>query len=297
MTRLKDRAIVGAPSRLDAQANRFPTGNLLLDTLPPKTLERLRPHLERVTMNLGAVVAAPRVPIPYVVFPIDCVISTIARMAAGEAVEVGFTGRGGMVGVWLALNQASTAHELVVQVTGSAWRMNTEDLVRELRSDDSLNDVLLHFTQYSIVAAGYFTACNGLHQIEERYARWLLMVHDRVAGDEFHITQEYAGQMLGVRRTSVSFVAGALSRAGLISYRRGDLKILDRAALEDTACECYAAVDDEQRRLMGYSLRKPIHAAPSGSPARRRTPVSVLNPLRPDMRRSDGEDFGRHSPE
>jgi CRP-like cAMP-binding protein len=257
--------MVGAPSRSDLKASRFSTGNLLLDTLSPKTLERLRPHLERVSMNLGTVVAASRIPIPYVVFPIDCVVSTIARMAAGDAVEVGFTGRGGMVGAWLALHQASTGHESVVQLTGSAWRMSTDLFERELGSNDALNDVLLHFTQYCIVAAGYFTACNGLHQIEERYARWLLMVHDRVAGDEFHLTQEYAGQMLGVRRTSVTLVAGALSRAGLISYRRGDLKILDRAALEDTACECYAAVDDELGRLMGYNLRKPIHAEPSAA--------------------------------
>jgi Mn-dependent DtxR family transcriptional regulator len=107
-----------------------------------------------------------------------------------------------------------------------------------------------------MIFAGQFIACNRLHEIQERYARWLLMAHDRVENDHFHLTQEYAGQMLGVRRVSVTLVAGEFARAGLISYHRGAVAILKREGLEEIACECYAAVNDQTNALLGYSVRK-----------------------------------------
>ena len=232
------------------------TGNLFLDTLPPQTLARLRPHLERVQMPAGEEVAAANVPMPYVIFPIGSVISTVTRMFDGTAVEVALTGREGMVGAWLALHQRTTVQESGVQIGDSAWRMNADRFVEELQSDSELNETLLRFTHAGIVTAGQFIACNRLHEIQERYARWLLMAHDRVENDHFFLTQEYASQMLGVRRVSVTLVAGEFARAGLISYRRGHVAILNREGLEEIACECYDAVNNVTQQLLGYSVRK-----------------------------------------
>jgi CRP-like cAMP-binding protein len=232
------------------------TGSLFLDALAPETLERLRPQLERVQLRAGEVVAPPNVPITHVFFPIGSVISTITRMSDGTAVEAALTGREGMVGAWLALHQISTVQECVVQIAGSSWRMNAERFGVELRSDPSLNEAVLRFTHAGIIIAGQFIACNRLHEIQERYARWLLMAHDRVESDHFYLTQEYAGQMLGVRRVSVTLIAGEFARAGLISYRRGAVTILNRGGLEDIACECYDAVNETMQQLHGYTTRK-----------------------------------------
>ena len=232
------------------------TGNLFLDALAPATLQRLQPQLERVHVRGGEIIAPANVPIVNVLFPIGSVISTITRMSDGTAVEAALTGREGMVGHWLALNHMSTMQESVVQIADSTWRMNAVRFLAELRADASLNDALLRYTHSGIIIAGQFIACNRLHEIQERYARWLLMAHDRVETDHFYLTQEYAGQMLGVRRVSVTLVAGEFARAGLISYRRGDVSILNRAGLEEIACECYDAVNETMQQIQGYSARK-----------------------------------------
>jgi CRP-like cAMP-binding protein len=237
------------------------SGSLFLDALPAATLERLSPHLERVDLRGGEIVAPPNVPTTHVYFPIGCVISTITRMSDGTAVEAALTGREGMVGAWLALRQRSSSQESVVQIPDSAWRMNADRFVRELRADAPLNDALLRLTHAGIIMAGQFIACNRLHEIQERYARWLLMAHDRVHDDHFFLTQEYAGQMLGVRRVSVTLVAGEFARAGLISYHRGNVVILNRHGLEEIACECYGAVNDTMQDVLGYTIRK---GAPAG---------------------------------
>ena len=234
------------------------TGNLFLDALPPQTLERFRPQLERVQLRAGDIISRSNVPIANVMFPIGSVISTITRMSDGTAVEAALTGREGMVGAWLALHQLSTIQESVVQIADSAWRMNAARFMLELHADPLLNEALLRYTHAGIIIAGHFIACNRLHEIQERYARWLLMAHDRVAGDHFYLTQEYAGQMLGVRRVSVTLVAGEFARAGLISYRRGDVSILNRAGLEEIACECYDAVNQAMQQLQGYTTRKEV---------------------------------------
>lgn len=245
---------MAAPSRSSADSA---SGSIFLDALPPPTFERLRSHLEHVQLRPGEVISPPHVPISHVVFPIGSVVSTITRMSDGTAVEAALTGREGMVGAWLALRQRSSAQESVVQIPDSAWRMSAERFMEVLRADDSLTEALLRFTHAGIIFAGQFIACNRLHEIQERYARWLLMAHDRVANDHFHLTQEYAGQMLGVRRVSVTLVAGEFARSGLISYHRGHVAILNRAGLEEIACECYTTVDETMRELLGYSIRKP----------------------------------------
>jgi CRP-like cAMP-binding protein len=177
-------------------------------------------------------------------------------MADGEGVEVGLTGREGVVGGWLAFPDVRASHDFIVQIAGTALVMDAGAFAAQLQSDQALSNAVLRWMQAGMNAMAQFTGCNRLHPVNERYARWLLMAHDRVQGDGFHLTQEYASQMLGVRRASVTLVAGELSSAGLISYHRGDVKIADREGLEDAACECYGAVNDEAQRLLGYDVRK-----------------------------------------
>jgi CRP-like cAMP-binding protein len=183
------------------------------------------------------------------------VISTVALMRDGNAVEVGFAGHDGFSSIAVAFGSRTTPHTTVVQIAGKVLRMPADAFLRLTAADRDLHTRALAYGEYSFIAATQFAACNRLHPIEARYARWLLMADDRVGGDSFMLTQEYAAEMLGVRRASVTLVAGALSASGAISYRRGNIRVLDRSRLLDTACECYGAVNDELQRLMGYSVR------------------------------------------
>jgi CRP-like cAMP-binding protein len=233
------------------------TGNLLLDHLPPRTAERLLPQLTRSHMERGQILARVGEPIEAVCFPVRCVVSTIAEMANGEAVEVGIAGPEGMSAVSLAYGSLTSTHRSVVQIADSAYCMDASAFLSEMRADVALRETMLAYAEYTFLAATQFAACNRLHPIAERYARWLLMADDRVGGDEFLLTQEYSAQMLGVRRAGVTVIAGQMSQAGLISYRRGHITIRARDSLADASCECYDTVNDELQRLMKYDIRRP----------------------------------------
>ena len=235
---------------------RAPSGNLLLDSLAPSTSERLLPKLATSHLTKGQVLGRARVPVEAVYFPIRSIISTITQMADGEAVEVGIAGPEGMSSISLAYGSRTSPHTTVVQIADSAYCLSAEEFLAEMRTDAALRDRMLMYAEYSFSAATQFAACNRLHPIVERYARWLLMADDRVGGGEFVLTQEYSAQMLGVRRAGVTVVAGQMSEAGLISYRRGHVMILDRERLADAACECYDAVNVELQRLMHYDIRR-----------------------------------------
>jgi CRP-like cAMP-binding protein len=235
---------------------RTETGNLLLDSLPETTADRLLSKLVRGQLSKGTVLSRTRGVVEVVYFPVRCVISTISQMAGGEAVEVGLAGPEGMSPISIAYGSNVSAHTTVVQIADSAYSMDAGDFLAEMQRDPALRDRMLAYAEYSFGAASQFAACNRLHPIVERYARWLLMADDRVGGDEFVLTQEYSAQMLGVRRAGVTVVAGQMSEAGLIAYRRGHITILDRERLIDATCECYDAVNTELQRLMGYDIRR-----------------------------------------
>ena len=231
------------------------TGNSFLDTLPTGVRSHFLEHLEPLTLKQGTILGQAGVAVEYVYFPTGGVISTVALMTDGDAVEVGFAGHDGFSSIALAFGSRVTPHTTIVQIAGSVLRMPAEIFLRVAATDATLLARALAFGEYSFIAATQFAACNRLHSIEARYARWLLMADDRVGGNEFVLTQEYAAEMLGVRRASVTLVAGALSAAQAISYRRGHIRVLDRARLAEAACECYGAVNNELHRLMGYSVR------------------------------------------
>ncbi len=228
------------------------TGNSFLDSLPLKTRRRLAPLLRLESLGKRQTLAEPGTRFAVVVFPVHAMISTVARTLGGAAVEVGLAGHEGLSPLAAAFGTDVSPHETIVQIPDSAHSMDTKSFLSELESDAELKQRALRYAEYSFVAAAQFAACNGLHPVEERYARWILMASDRVADANLNLTQEYSAQMLGVRRASVTVVARALSDAALIAYRRGRISILDREGLEDVACECYAALNAELYRLMGY---------------------------------------------
>jgi len=226
--------------------------NQLLAALPPASRDALQPHLERVSCALKDVVYRPHEPITHVLFPCSGVFSLLAvGDEDGELIEVATVGNEGFVGLPLFLGADATPGLAIAQVPGEAWRMPAAAF-REAVTDNGafasiLNrSVLALFTQISQASF-----CNRTHPMQQRCARWLLMTHDRVSGDVFPLTHEFLSQMLGVRRATVTEAMGPLQQAGLITYARGFVQIMDRAGLETASCECYRIIRDEYRRLTG----------------------------------------------
>ena len=244
------------------------TGNLFIDTLPSAAASRLLPQLVFVELKRGEVVAEPGIPVDRMLFPIGSLISTITRMADGSAVEVGIAGHEGMSALSLAFGSRTSAHTTVVQIADGAYCVEPRAFEDVMLDDPELRLRVLAYAQYVFTAATQFAACNRLHPIEERYARWLLMADDRVGPAEFLLTQENSAQMLGVRRAGVTVVAGRMSEAGLISHRRGHIAVLDRERLEEASCECYRVVNEELKRLLGYDIRRNGTAALRSQPSR-----------------------------
>jgi len=230
--------------------------NLFLDTLPSASAARLLPKLERITIGVGTAVAAPGMAIEYVVFPIRGVISTVTSMRDGASIEVMLIGREGFFGLPVLFGDDTSANEAMIQIAGPVLRIRSADFLACIDNDRTLNARLLRYAQTTFTAILQFAGCNRLHSVNERCARWLLMAHDRVTGDELLLTHEYLATMLGVRRPGVSLAAAALEEAGLIEYHRGRILVRDRRGLEAAACECYAVVNHESYRLLGYDVSK-----------------------------------------
>ena len=230
--------------------HRFATANRLLAALPPDDAAWLAPQLERVTLEIGQVLAAPGAPFAHVYFPETAIASVVNRMADGAGVEVGTVGNEGMVGVAAYLDAEASEGETFCQLPGPALRAPAA-VITEAAGRPSVRRLFNRYTQAYLTQVAQGAACNRLHHLEARCARWLLMTHDRVGGaDQFPLKQEFLALMLGVRRTGVSLAAGALQDAGLIRYRRGGIRVLDRAGLESASCECYGIVRRVFDRLL-----------------------------------------------
>lgn len=233
------------------QTSRNLSKNRLLAALPSEEYKRLLPDLESVYLPHQQVIYEPNEPIKYVYFPSDAVMSLINLMEDGAGVEVGTVGNEGMVGISIFLAGDSSVNQAVTQIPGNAVRMRADVFKHNVTPGSPLYKLLQRYTQALLSQICQSVTCNGLHSIEKRCCRWLLMTQDRVEGNQFPLTQEYLAYMLGVRRASVSEVCSLLQKAGLISYSRGSITILNRQALENTSCECYAIVKNEFNRLLG----------------------------------------------
>jgi CRP-like cAMP-binding protein len=229
-----------------------PNGNRILAALAAKELAQLRPHLTTVTLEQRHSVWQPNEPFREIYFPLDAVVSVLAVAGRG-VVEVATIGNEGVVGLPAFLGAETSPGMAFCQVPGRAERMTIEVFLREASKDGSFRRVLQLYTQGFVAQVSQSTVCNRLHSAEQRLARWLLSVADRVGREEFPLTHEFMAQMLGVRRATVTDTAGTLQRAGLIHYRRGTITIRDRSGLEEAACDCYRIVRDEFDRLLGSS--------------------------------------------
>jgi CRP-like cAMP-binding protein len=241
-----------APSATDTAAAQHQ--NRILAALPAEEFERLRHHLTTVTLDLKEPFWEPDQPIEYVHFPIDLVASVLAVTEEGSSVEVGTIGNEGLVGLPVFLGAPSSPGRSVTQIAGRADRMDAATFRREARREGALRDLLQRYTLAFMTQVSQSTACNRAHRAEQRLARWILVLRDRTGQKEFPMTQEFMAQMLGVRRATVSEIAGQLQDEALISYRRGIIILTDEAALERRACECYHIVRREFERLLGVPM-------------------------------------------
>jgi CRP-like cAMP-binding protein len=227
-----------------------PIGNRLLAALPVEEYERLLPHLEQVSFSLGEVVSESGGLLDYVYFPANSIVSLLYTMENGATAEMGLVGNDGIVGIALFMGGGTMPNRAVVQSAGRAVRLKAKILREEFARGGKFQQLLLRYTQALITQIAQTAVCNRLHSVEQQLCRWLLLSHDRVNADELIMTQELIADMLGVRREGVTVAAGRLQDAGVISYVRGHIKILNRRKLEATACECYQVVRDEFDRLL-----------------------------------------------
>lgn len=227
-----------------------PGTNRLLSLLPSASRERVLMRAEPVDLVFGARLLCERDRIEHVWFPRSGVVSLMVLMEDGRGVDAATVGFEGFVGTPLVLGERLNPYEATVQVGGDALRLSADDFLTLLEGDNAMRDTLLRYIEVLLIQTTRTAACNQLHEVEERLARWLLHSHDWVWKDRFKLTQDFLAIMLGVRRPAVTIAAGALQQAGLITYRHGIISIVDRQGLEDAACEDYAAIRDAFERLL-----------------------------------------------
>jgi len=221
--------------------------NRILAALPKAEINRLAPHLSPVTLKQQASLLDGKATHGY--FLEQGIASVVVAVGNGDTVEVGIIGIDGIVGFPILLGTEGSPGRTFMQIEGSGFRIKAETLKREFEHPGKLRQSLQRYMQAFFVQTAQTAACNRLHGIEERLARWLSACRDRMESDQLLLTHEFLGQMLGAPRTTVTLAAGLLHRAGLIDYKRGVVTVRNRKALEGTACECYRIVRDEFQRL------------------------------------------------
>jgi len=221
--------------------------NRVLAALPKAEIDRLKPHLSPVTLKVRTPLLDGHADHAY--FMEEGLASVVLTLAGGETVEVGIIGIDGVVGLPIILGAGTVPGETFIQVAGSGYRIEAPRLKAEFERDGQLRSHLQKYVQAYLIQSAQNAACNRLHTISERLARWILTCYDRVQSDRMPLTHEFLGQMLGSPRTTVTLAAGMLHEAGLIDYSRGHVTIKNRKKLERVACECYRTVRDEFERL------------------------------------------------
>jgi CRP-like cAMP-binding protein len=232
--------------------NRDPrAANHLLALLPEGEYAGLRERGELITFGIKDVAYEANGPIPHVYFSLSGVYSVVTEMEDGSIMEVATIGNEGFVGLPAFLGSPTSPLATFSQIPGEALRLDTRDFQALAGPGTALHEVLQRFTQALFVLVAQSVACNRLHPVEARCARWLLMTHDRMESEQFLLNHEFLAQMLGVRRASVTEVAGQLQADALITYQRGLVTVLDRPGLAGVACECYRIIKQEFDRLLG----------------------------------------------
>jgi CRP-like cAMP-binding protein len=258
--------------------------NWILAALPSAQYKRVALHLERVPLELRQLLFEHDEPIEHVYFCESAVVSIVSLMGDGTAVETATVGNEGMVGLPVFHGVYRTAAQAFCQIPGDALRMTTAAFRAELGRHGALGTLLGRYAEAMFIQVAQSSACNRVHPMRERCARWLLTTHDRVGGDEFPLTHRFLAQMLGVRRATVTQAAGSLQQAGLIEYRMGALRILDRRGLEAASCECYAII----RRAFGHLLAGHVSPSPLAGVSTSKGGKSLAKSPKPRKQRGTG---------
>ena len=251
--RPSSRAVQPAPAVVVAEqeaARALPQRNRLLGALPPAERAALLPHLEAVRIEQQDTFFKTGGAIDFVFFPETAVISFVSTFEDGGTVEVGSAGREGMVGLPVFLGEPTWTVRWFTQIPGSALRIDAATFARLAAVPGPLHRTMLRYTQAFLTQVSQTAACNAAHLVEQRCARWLLMTHDRVEGDDFPLTHEFLAFMLSVRRAGVTLAMRALQDAGVVHGTRGHVRIVDRVGLERASCECYRVVKAYSARLL-----------------------------------------------
>jgi CRP-like cAMP-binding protein len=227
-----------------------PIRNKILGLLPPKELKVVLERCEMVPIESREIVFQRQEPIRYAYFPENCVISLVTELEDGDSVEAMTVGNDGFVGMEVFHGVASSRLKAIGQISGGARRIATDDFRELIREREGLNELLGRYSQFVFETVSQSAACNRVHVIEQRCARWLLMSEDRVGRNRFDLTQEFLAEMLGVRRPGVTVAMGVLERAGLIAHSRGNITVVNRAGLEKVSCECYRTIRTRQSELI-----------------------------------------------
>lgn len=262
-----------------------PRQNRLLAALPADEYEHLSPYLELVHLPAGEILYDSGAQLQHVYFPATVIVSLMYDMENGVSVEIAGIGNEGMLGVALIMGGSTMPNRAMVLCAGSAYRLKSRLLMSEFnraggRRTGALQHVLLRYTQARIIQMSQNAACNRHHSMEQQVCRWLLSCLDRSPSNTLTMTHELISSALGVRREGITEAAGKLQQAGFIHYRRGHITVLDRAGLEERACECYQVVKAEFDRLLPYVTKTqavaaqhstPIYQEKSSPPTRART--------------------------
>lgn len=227
--------------------------NRLLAALSEHLYQNLVPHLQPVELPQHKILYHAGEHYDYAYFPSHSIVSTVAIMENGSTTEIGVIGNEGMVGLPIILNTGYTNSTAIVQVGNGGYKIAASQLQEQMNRHQELKHLLMCYVQARIIELGQTAACNRYHNIEQRFARWLLTVSDNIQKDEFQLTQEFISQMLGVRRTGVSEIASKFQEEGIITYSRGKIKIISQTKLKTSSCECYRLIKTEFARLLTSS--------------------------------------------
>lgn len=232
------------------KSSNTPLQNQLLAALPEPDLQRWLTFLEPVELALGQVLYESGAAMPHVYFPTSAIVSLLYVLEDGASAEIAVVGFEGLVGISIFMGGGSTPSRAVVQSAGSGYRLRAEVIKQEFERSGPVMHLMLRYTQALITQMAQTAVCNRHHSLDQQLCRWLLLSLDRLQSNQLVMTQELIANMLGVRREGVTEAALKLQRAGLISYARGHINVLDRPGLERRTCECYEVVKKEYDRLL-----------------------------------------------
>lgn len=225
--------------------------NKLLAALSAKCYKRLSPSIELIDLPLGKILYPQKQRVKHVYFPRWAAVSMVNTFEDGSMVEVGVVGREGVLGSFLLSGDDISPHQAIVQIGDGGWKMPVDVFKREIERNGELSNLTRRYSQALFTQVAQTAACNRIHPISQRLARWLLLMQDRVQSQNLHLTHEFIATMLGSRRAGVTLAAGKLQAEGIIRYSRGKVSIIEQEKLEEASCECHRIVHDEYNRLLG----------------------------------------------